>query len=114
MGNNNKVFKKCTKGIGTMIAARQPKRVFAHLKPKALNICVVNSGKAVPDKFPGQARMNLKKFPNPGDIKNKIYAQDFDQLKQMMQMAHNWRDQNIKIDNQKTYVKKDFAYQSAK
>jgi hypothetical protein len=47
-----------------MIAARQPKRVFAHLKPKALNICVVNSGKAVPVKFPGQARqMNeLKGF----------------------------------------------------
>ena len=48
--------KKCTKGIGAMITATQPKTVLAHLKPKALNICVVNNGKAVPDKFPGQAR----------------------------------------------------------
>ena len=62
--------KKCTKGIGIMTSATQPKRVLAHLKSKALNICVVNNGKAVPDKFPGQARrrLNLK----PGNRGRKI------------------------------------------
>ena len=84
--------KNVTKGIGAMTTAIQPKTVLAHLKPKALNICVVNNGKAVPDKFPGQARRRwIKILPNPWEIrgKKKIYSQGFDQLKQMMQMDHN-------------------------
>jgi len=41
-----------TKGTGAKIAATQPKRVLAHLKVKALYICLVNNGKAAADKFP--------------------------------------------------------------
>lgn len=37
-----------TRGIGTMITARQPRRVAAHCTPRFINICFENSGKAAP------------------------------------------------------------------
>ena len=40
------------KGIGTIRSAIHANRVFAHLKVRRSYICVVNSGKAAPAKFP--------------------------------------------------------------